>query len=519
MRHILFFSPANMNLMSGSAVWTQSTAEVLSRLPNVQVTMLLKSPPHRSLLLNPLRRIKNIDIVDPRKFTAYVPNMGISNEAALDYIAQLDDRYRFDDIVVRGFSASLAATWRGRYENRLWSTYVLEPERNVHDQSYLADLRAISKRSRYLLVQSEPMRAILEVQVPEARGKTLLLPPAVPASKAPPVFGATSTRNTRLIYAGKYHPFYCVPELLDQFSLLRMAHPNLEFHLFGDQVSMGPELQDWAIRLKTAVESPGVEWHGAIAREELIEDLRLGGIALSIWDHRHGSAMNDLVVSTKLLDYCNAGLPVILTRTPIQEEILGSDYPLFVDQPSEVGKVIAMLLNNPEIQRDAARRCWDAGQKFTYDSIAKQLASSTLEHGAIASTLAAREKLDGAGWRIGIPLESLNTSDASRLMEQSIEMLLREPRAHVTVGIRGEPGAEDPSPGNDLHGRFREYIAVGFEDRFTFQTVTDPWNWWRLNGVLYAPLGFSIDRNNASIGLASGARSVEQLSEVFLDVQ
>ncbi len=116
-------------------------------------------------------------------------------------------------------------------------------------------------------------------------------------------------------------------------------------------------------------------------------------------------------------------------------------------------------------------------------------------------------------------MESLNTFDAGRLMKQSVEMLSGEPRAHVTVGIRGEPGAEDPSPGNDLHGRFREFIPVGFEDRFTFQTITDPWNWWRLNGILYAPLGFAIDRVNVSIGLASGARSAEHLSDIFLVAQ
>ena len=76
----------------------------------------------------------------------------------------------------------------------------------------------------------------------------------------------------------------------------------------------------WADDLeRRLVTTPGVTWHGAVSRDEVTRLLGRGGIALSLWDYRHGDRMNDLVVSTKLLDYCRAGLPVVLNRPAAQE--------------------------------------------------------------------------------------------------------------------------------------------------------------------------------------------------------
>lgn len=509
MRRLLFFSPANMNVMSGSAVWTQSTAEVLGHLSDSEVTVLLKAPILRSLLTEPLYAIRNLKVIDPRDQDRYVPNIGLSNEAAFDIVERLDRSQRYDGVIVRGFSASISAMRRGRYLNRLWSVYPLEPERDIFDLGYQDELRRLASHSRYMLVQSEPMRAILEGHVPEARGKTLLLPPAVPGRSHLGVLPREQGKTTRLVYAGKYHPFYCVPELIEQFSTLRASHPELQFHLFGDQLDASPEFADWVSRLQRLAGAPGVEWHGAVARHELAEELERGGIGLSIWDHRHGSAMNDLVVSTKLLDYCNAGLAVVLTRTPMQEEILGDDYPLFVDSVDEVQPIISRLLEDPDLLQEASRRCRLSAARFSYQAVADQLSRSIAPDPISVATLAVRPKLPGAPRRVGIPLQRLEEREIEVLARLFTPVLSGEPAAHLTVGLRAMHALGDPRSGEDPCGRFRAFLAPELLSRVTFQTVTDPLNWWRGFGLYLAPQGCTVDADSLAIGKASGARQLD----------
>jgi glycosyltransferase involved in cell wall biosynthesis len=84
--------------------------------------------------------------------------------------------------------------------------------------------------------------------------------------------------------------------------------------------------------------------------------------------------MNDLVVSTKLLDYCAAGVPVLATRTRVQAKLLGDDYPLFVGGPDEAFDVLERALADPDLQQMAVTRTLEAASGFTYERIAASFA-------------------------------------------------------------------------------------------------------------------------------------------------
>jgi hypothetical protein len=115
--------------------------------------------------------------------------------------------------------------------------------------------------------------------------------------------------------------------------------------------------------------TPGVIWKGAVSRAENEALLTEGGIGLSVWDYRHGSRMNDLVVSTKLLDYASVGLPTILNRNRSQERILGRHYPLFVDGSDEIEGLALRVLRDPILYRDCADWIYEAARPFGYGSV------------------------------------------------------------------------------------------------------------------------------------------------------
>ena len=368
---VLLYSPANLNVIDGSAVWVETVAATLTAGRGTWVVVPLKARERRRVLTDALRALDRVHALPVERSGAPRDRLPLDVDQALDWIERLDDDDPFDIFLLRGFKLCLAAAARPRFAGRLWSAYILEPERDPDSPTYQADMETIAASSRYVVTQTEEMRIATEARVPSARGRMLLLPPAI-ADSGPRADGRPVAR---LIYTGKFSPFYPVPDLIDSFARLRVDHPELEFVLAGDKIWKAPDDHDYADRLQARVDGvAGVVWSGGMSRADVGRLLGRGGIALSVWDYRYGSHWNDLVVSTKLLDYCAAGLPVILTRTPTQESILGVDYPLFVDSIAEVEPLLARVLDDDELYRRAGARTWAASRRFTYSAVHAGLA-------------------------------------------------------------------------------------------------------------------------------------------------
>jgi glycosyltransferase involved in cell wall biosynthesis len=380
---VLLYAPSDLNQMDGSAIWVESAVRTLLVDPRVRVTVPLRSPVRRDVITGPLRRLPRVELVDIHPRLA-PRRLGLTTTQAIDLIERLDRRRPFDAVVIRSFQPALEAASRPSLAGRLWSCYILEPERDPDDPVYRTDMTRIAEASRHVAVQSPGMRDLLESLVPAARGRTILLPPAVPPE---PVARVDPDRPVRrMLYTGKFHPFYPVDAMLDLLIGLRSELPDLEFHVAGDKIVRLPDDPAYAPRMEARLrETPGVVWHGALPREAVARLLAEGGVALSLWDYRHGSRMNDLVVSTKLLDFAAVGLPVVLTPTSVQRALLGEDYPLFADDPSDARDLVRRALTDPSVYAQAGRRTFEASRAYTYPAV----------HAGIGSALeaAAAERL------------------------------------------------------------------------------------------------------------------------------
>jgi glycosyltransferase involved in cell wall biosynthesis len=495
---VCLYSPADLNLVSGSSIWVQAVAETLHAGPNVHVTIPLMAPERRTIITDLLRRLPRVELVDPRRQLRFVPPTGLYSTEILDLIEKLDRDQPFDHIVLRSFPYCRAALGRPSLRGRLWSTYILEPERDVEDPEHLADLAAIADASEYVVVQSEEMRALFEALVPAGRGRTIILPPAVPP--VGPEGRTPAPRRERLIYAGKFHPFYPVTQMTGFLTELRATHPDLEFHVLGDQVFRSPAHAAWADELERALTTTdGVAWHGALARDEVNRFVGQGGIALSLWDYRHGSRINDLVVSTKLLDYCAAGVPVVCNRTAAQETVLGEDYPLFVREPAEALPLLRRLLEDAELYADAAARCVAAAERYTYPRVHADLAPYLEGRPDGPLRTFDRPKLPDARFNLGL-------LDADETAVRAAHDLLAELRGdggpwRLIVGRTGEA----PEPGADPAGATLPRPPEALRDAVSVRTVDDVRNWWRTVGVALVVAPDGTAAAPAREAMASGA--------------
>lgn len=519
-RRVCLYSPADLNRVIGSSIWVQSVAETLHAGPDIDVVLPLRAPERSRLITGQIRRLPRVTLVDPRRQRRFVPATGLYAAEALDLIESLDREHPFDAIVLRTFALCLAAIARPAIRDRLWATYVLEPERDITDPSYLAELTAIATACRYVVVQSEEMRALFEAAVPAGRCKTIILPPAIPPIGTAGIPDAIPAPRDRLFYAGKFHPFYPVPRMIDFLETLRPDHPGLEFHAIGDEIFRPAGGESWGDELvRRLTTTEGVVWHGAVARDEVVRLLSEGGIALSLWDYGHGSTMNDLVVSTKLLDYCLAGVPVILNRTAAQATILGADYPLFVSSPDEALPLIRRLLAEPLLYRTAAERCRRAAEAFAYPRAYEGLAPYLEERMDARTHIAARPKLAGSEWRIGVPLPA----GVRAVPEPALEAFRRaravNGSAFMVLGMPSTSGAPDPEPGRDPAAVLRAGLPEDLAPFISVRTVVDPCNWWRTLGIAFVPGADTHGQQEDVIGaiaiaIASGsivARNADEL--------
>jgi glycosyltransferase involved in cell wall biosynthesis len=368
---VLLYSPANLNRISGSSVWVESVAETLLAIPEVWVSLPLYAPVRRAVITAGLATRPRLQLVDPHPRLGN-PRAGLTHGQALDLIERLDRARPFDAIVLRSFETCLEATRRPRLRGRVWSCYILEPERDPDAPAYRAAMARIAEFSRYVAVQSDEMRALLESLVPACAARTIILPPAIPPVAPARVDPARIVR--RLLYTGKFHPFYPFERMVDFYLELRRELADLEFHVAGERLVHLRGDDAYAPRIEGLLRStPGLVWHGSLPRAEAARLLAEGGVGISLWDYRYGSRLNDLVVSTKLLDYAAVGLPTVLMRTATQVSILGPDYPLFVDELDEAGPLLRRVLTEPELYRRAAERTFEASRRFTYPVVGAAL--------------------------------------------------------------------------------------------------------------------------------------------------
>jgi glycosyltransferase involved in cell wall biosynthesis len=94
-----------------------------------------------------------------------------------------------------------------------------------------------------------------------------------------------------------------------------------------------------------------------------------GDVGLS-W--RHPELDASLELSTKVLEFGQLGLPVILNRTPMHEALLGADYPLFAASLADVADAAAAACD-PPVFALAASRTSAAAASFALDSAADRL--------------------------------------------------------------------------------------------------------------------------------------------------
>jgi glycosyltransferase involved in cell wall biosynthesis len=445
----LVYGDVDLNLLDGSAIWLQSVTQALVAA-GCAVTLVLKAPVRTDRLVAPLLDLDRVAIRRPQA-EGLLPGLTEANltvPQAVAVLAAVDAGRRHELIVVRGRTLVSAAAREDAFGGRLWS-YLTDVPQSVPAMTPAAaeDLTRIAGASRYLLCQTEELRCFLEGSVAAACGKSVLFPPVLPAFEQDAERHDTEPHDTewpgpsgsdplKLVYTGKFAPRWNTYEMTRLPSLLEARGISAKVHMVGDKIHDDPKDSGYKRRMRAAlgeVGSPegGVIWHGGQPRAEAMKIAASCHIGLS-W--RHPELDASLELSTKVLEFGQLGLPVILNRTPMHEALLGADYPLFAASLEDVAAVAAAALD-PAVRALAVARTRAAAAEFTLDRAAARLRSYLAR--AVASPGPDAPAASGRPLRVVVAGHDL------KFFRQSIEYFRLQPDLEVRVDQWASLGEHD----------------------------------------------------------------------------
>lgn len=362
MRRILIYGDVDLNVIDGSSVWLTNLAKLLSMEEDVMVDVLLKKRIRRDVLVRQLQKEYRVRLLYAKDYVDSITEVDAHNVARM--IRRVDALAEYSCIIVRGMAVTRKLL-KEPFVDRLvpYLTDFCHDEHKIEAQEK-DFLSRLYERVQLFLVQTDAMKNYLMRLLQVDGGKFHILYPIVFP------FPKQERLPKSLIYAGKIARDWKISELLDMMEQLYAIDPSITLHFVGDKfnLDMADRREEILCRLN---EMPNVRFYGSLSREELQQVMSRCEVGYA---YRSARIDHDgsLEVSVKLLEYCQAQIPMVLRRTAMHEEILGTEYPLFANSEQEcLEKLIDVFTNDrAEELRGYLQKC---SERFSWTAIARGL--------------------------------------------------------------------------------------------------------------------------------------------------
>jgi glycosyltransferase involved in cell wall biosynthesis len=364
---VLLYGDVDLNIMDGSAVWLTSLANVLNKDENINIDVLLKAPNVKKRISDSIQNLNRVNVIDT--FTRFkdrpFDNRNRMNvNEALKLIEELDSSNGYDCIIIRGINI-VTQMHNSNLKNKT-IPYVTD---FTHDKSKIENseielLKSFYNDFPYMFVQTEQMKNTLSEMISVAGDKFKLISPMIPDYVTIPKF---RNQNNSLIYAGKFAEEWNTEEILDSFKGIQELDPTITLNIAGDKFQ-GNLIQNKDNIIERFKTQSGVNWVGGVSRDIVQELLTESDVGVA-WRSIEIDNDNSVELSTKLLEYGRAGKPILLRRTKIHEEVLGANYPLFVNTEEEFMEKAIKVLYDRNLYRTAAKIVFQACKRYTFSEI------------------------------------------------------------------------------------------------------------------------------------------------------
>ncbi|MBC1521312.1 glycosyltransferase family 4 protein [Listeria aquatica] len=366
---ILLYGDIDLNFMDGSAVWLTSIAPVLSSNSRIQVDLLLKAKEQNNRLTSALEGYDNLHVIQPfQEFSKMLStkNTRLTVEEAVQIMAHLQAEKPYDLVIVRGFNLVREIMNYDVFQ-AITVPYLTDFKHdNRSTREEREDLKRVYNHFDYLFLQTKETKEAFKKLVEVDGEKIQLLYPMIPDFENElPRF---QNRHSRLIYSGKFHEDWYTEEIIEATKKLAEENSQIHTQIVGDKFQERLREPKNQLRIKKAFqETTAIDWMGAVSREECQALIAEADVGIS-W--RSESLDNDesVELSSKLLEYGRLGKPALVRRTKMHEDLLGKDYPLFVDDEADFVEKTLAVLSDDALYFETAQKIYQASKAFTFSA-------------------------------------------------------------------------------------------------------------------------------------------------------
>ena len=365
-KKILLYGDLTLNIVDGSSVWLASIAKLLSEDENNVVDILLKEKINNYVLADELLFRKNISLLESSEYLAKAKTVDTDN--IVDVMKKIDSMRDYSCIIVRGFEAVQAIVKDDYLASKLipYITNFCHDKNAITEKEKLELLNVYNKTNQFF-VQTVQMKEYLKDVLNIDGEKFQLLNPMIfkNGNELP------AKRRKSIVYAGKLAKEWNILELIEIMDKLYEIDKEITLHFIGDKFN-----RDLASRKNEILDKlssmPNVVFYGSLPKSEttkIVNSCELG------YSFRSTKIDNDesLELSSKVLEYCFCNVPLILRKTKMHTDVLGEDYPLYVESVDECVNKIADFFSNTEKYKNFATELASKVERFSPQNIYKNV--------------------------------------------------------------------------------------------------------------------------------------------------
>lgn len=419
---VALLAEQNFNLIDGSTIWLLNLCKLMARLPALQVTVLLRHPLTDRILADEVP--SGLRLVDATEM-ARVTGMATPALEPATLIRTLRDweqsMGRFDRFFVRGeaFLSALLAD-AGFAPRIIGYAPGAIPDLAQPEPDWLVLGRAA--RTPFV-VQSAPAKHAMESLFDYPAHVVHVVPPIVfhDADAPPPPRDANATV---LCYSGKIDLHYGMDWLI---SLARKlgSEPGLKVSLIAGKDtwrSRYPEFFKTMDAFRADIAAGRLPHISLVSGVPHATAKTLMGAADFAYCLRHARYDDVIEISTKIVEFCTAGVVPILNDTALNRALFGDDYPYLIDIVTEdvADRLTAMLRSKGSAQHQKAQaKVTAVAARFSADRLAGALGRAILGHDPAAAALSA------------VPRQVLLATHDPKFLRQFLDRVQAEPQIRI----------------------------------------------------------------------------------------
>ena len=365
-RKILLYGDLTLNIVDGSSVWLSSVAKLLSQDKNNVVDILLKDKLTSNVLANELLYKDNVNLVDACEF---IPKTYFVDSSNIVKIMTAADKLRdYSCIIVRGFEVVQKIV----KNDHLASKLIPYLTNFCHDKDKITNsekqkLSFIYNRVNQFFVQTVQMGDYLKDVLGVHGEKFQILNPMIFKDS----IKSLEKKKKSIVYAGKLAREWNILELIEIMDRLYKIDSEITLHMISGKVNR--DLADMQNKIFSKLSSmPNVVFYGSLPKNETTEIINSCELGYSF---RSTSIDNDgsLELSSKVLEYCFCGVPLILRKTRMHSDVLGEDYPLYTESVDECVEKILDYFSNTEKYKEFKETLPQKVERFSPENVYKNV--------------------------------------------------------------------------------------------------------------------------------------------------